>query len=100
MATKNKERTKFNINLEEPKNFKLLLWNDDTTPVELVIFILNEIINLSMEASLHKTMEANNTGKAIIGIYPHSIASSLMEYAIECARENGAKDFNMSIEEE
>lgn len=76
--------------LQPPNLWKVVFFNDDKTPMDLVIAILKDIFNMSEEAATEVTLEIHNTGSAIAGIYPYEIAEQRAADAIVMARMNGA----------
>ncbi|VAY88452.1 ATP-dependent Clp protease adaptor protein ClpS [hydrothermal vent metagenome] len=74
----NKIEHNFEINLEiqEPKKYKVLLLNDDISTMEFVIDILKNIFRKSLNESETIMLDVHNKGKAVCGIYTHEIAST------------------------
>jgi len=62
------------LELEEPKKYKVLLLNDDFSTMEFVIEILTNVFRKSLEESESIMLDVHNTGKAICGIYTKEIA--------------------------
>jgi len=64
------------IELQEPKKYKVLLLNDDYSTMEFVIEVLIRIFRKSHEDAANITMQIHEQGKAVCGIYTHEIAST------------------------
>jgi len=62
------------LELEEPKKYKVLLLNDDFSTMEFVIEILTNVFRKSLKESESIMLDVHNTGKAICGIYTKEIA--------------------------
>jgi len=62
------------LELEEPKKYKVLLLNDDFSTMEFVIEILTKVFRKSLEESESIMLDVHNNGKAICGIYTKEIA--------------------------
>jgi len=62
------------LELEEPKKYKVLLLNDDFSTMEFVIEILTNVFRKSLEESEKIMLDVHNNGKAICGIYTKEIA--------------------------
>jgi len=62
------------LELEEPKKYKVLLLNDDFSTMEFVIEILTRVFRKSLEESEQIMLNVHNNGKAICGIYTKEIA--------------------------
>jgi ATP-dependent Clp protease adaptor protein ClpS len=74
---------------QEPKRWKVVLLNDDTTPMDFVVGILTEIFKHSQETAKNVTMEIHNTGSGIAGVYSFEIAEVKAVEATQLARANG-----------
>lgn len=76
--------------LQPPALWNVVFHNDDITPMELVVNILETLFKLPSEQAAEVTMEIHNTGSAIAGIYPFDIAEQKAYEAIAVARANSA----------
>ena len=75
--------------VEEPKRWKVILLNDDYTPMEFVIQVLQEIFKHSQDTATNITMQIHNEGSGIAGIYNFEIAEVKAVEATTLARSNG-----------
>lgn len=75
--------------IQEPKRWKVIFLNDDTTPMEFVIGVLTEIFKHTQETAKEITLEIHNTGSGIAGIYSFEIAEVKAVEATQLARANG-----------
>jgi ATP-dependent Clp protease adaptor protein ClpS len=73
----------------EPGKFKVVLYNDNSTPMEFVIAMLMKVFRHSEEASVNLTMKVHNEGKAVAGIYSYEIAEQKGLEGTDMARKNG-----------
>jgi len=64
------------IELQEPKKYKVLLLNDDYSTMEFVVEVLIRIFRKSQNEAAQITMQIHEQGKAVCGIYTHEIAST------------------------
>lgn len=64
------------IELEEPKKYKVLLLNDDYSTMDFVIDILIKIFRKSEIEAEQIMLNIHNNGKAICGIYTYEIAAT------------------------
>ena len=69
--------------------FRVLLHNDNVTPIEYVMHILARIFTLSSEISEHIALTAHNDGTAIVIIKPRTEAERLSLTANGIARADG-----------
>lgn len=75
--------------IEEPKRWKVVLLNDDHTPIDFVIGLLIEVFKHSQETAKEITMEIHNNGSGIAGVYSFEIAEIKAVEATSLARTNG-----------
>ncbi len=75
--------------LEEPKRWKVVLLNDDSTPMDFVVGILTEIFKHSQETAKAITLEIHTQGSGIAGVYSFEIAEVKAVEATQLARGNG-----------
>ncbi len=62
--------------LARPKRYKVLLHNDDYTPRDFVVLLLQAIFHRSESDAAQIMLQAHNTGIAVAGVYPFSIAET------------------------
>ena len=74
------------LELEEPKKYKVLLLNDDYSTMEFVIEILAKVFRKSLEQSEQIMLDVHNNGKAICGIYTQEIALTKVSQVKKMAR--------------
>lgn len=77
------------IGVLEPSKFKVVFYNDDKTPMELVIAILVKIFRHTEESAVDVTMKVHNDGKAVAGVYHFELAEQKGMEATNIARQNG-----------
>jgi ATP-dependent Clp protease adaptor protein ClpS len=73
----------------EPRKWKVIFLNDDTTPMEFVMSILTEIFKHTQERASEITLEIHNNGSGIAGIYSYEIAEVKAVESTTLARSNG-----------
>lgn len=74
---------------KEPGKYKVIVCNDDVTPVEFVVAMLIQIFKHPQANALELTMKIHNDGSAIAGIYPYEIAEQKIADATNLARTAG-----------
>jgi ATP-dependent Clp protease adaptor protein ClpS len=99
MATEAKIDEKVVTTLQPPKFWKVVLLNDDVTPMELVIDILTGLFKHSESRAKEITLEIHNTGSGVAGTYPYEIAEQLGVEATQKARANGSP-LKIQVEQE
>ena len=71
-----------------PPMFKVLLLNDDYTPMEFVIEVLERFFGMNRENATAVMLKVHNEGIGIAGIYPKDIAEMKVRQVVELAREH------------
>ena len=89
MSTDLKIDEKITVSLQPPKLWKVVLLNDDKTPMEFVIEVLTGIFKHAQDRAKDITLEIHNTGSAVAGIYTHEIAEQKGLDSTQAARQNG-----------
>jgi ATP-dependent Clp protease adaptor protein ClpS len=75
--------------MQEPKRWKVLLLNDETTPMDFVVGILTDIFKHTQETAKGITIEVHNTGSGVAGVYSFEIAEAKAVESTQLARSNG-----------
>ena len=66
------------IEVKPPRLRVVKLWNDDYTPTNFVVYVLETIFHKSATESEQLMFKAHNDGYAIVGIYTKEIAETKM----------------------
>ncbi len=74
---------------KKPRRFKAVMHNDDYTPMELVIVILESIFNKSSAQATRLMLDVHKKGKGVVGIYSREICETKCFHAMTMAKENG-----------
>lgn len=74
---------------KEPSKYKVIVCNDDVTPVEFVVAMLVSVFNHEERQALNLTLTVHNNGSAVAGIYSFEVAEQKVMDATEMARLNG-----------
>lgn len=77
-----------NTRLKPPPLFKVLLLNDDYTPMEFVVNVLQRFFSKSREQALQIMLKVHNEGVGVCGVYPHEVAETKVQQVIVLAREH------------
>lgn len=93
-ATKEKSSSK----LKEPKKFKVIMHNDDFTPMDFVVMILIQVFHKEYEEAVVLMMNVHKGQRAVVGIYSYDVARTRTELAMSRAREEGYP-FRVTCEE-
>lgn len=90
---------KIKVTITEPKRWKVIFLNDDTTPVEFVIQLLTQVFRHTENTARDITMQVHETGSGIAGVYSFEIAEAKAVEATQLARVNGFP-LQIKLEEE
>lgn len=75
--------------LKEPKKFKVIILNDDHTPMDFVVALFVDIFRHGQDAAIALTMKVHAEGSAVAGIYTYEIAEQKGLEATQIARDFG-----------
>ena len=75
--------------VKEPPRYKVILLNDDQTPMEWVISILTEIFKHSQESAEQITMTIHTEGRGVVGTYSYEIAEQKVTETVNLSRNHG-----------
>ena len=74
--------------LMRPKMYKVMLLNDDYTPMEFVVHILEVFFGMNREKATQIMLVVHTEGAAVVGIFPRDIAETKSEQVNQYAQEN------------
>jgi len=74
--------------LKRPPMYKVVLLNDDYTPMDFVVEILETFFSMSRERATHVMLTVHVHGKAVCGIYTRDIAETKAAQVNQYSREN------------
>ena len=75
--------------LKRPPLYKVILINDDYTPMDFVVHILEIFFSLDRQTATRIMLEVHTRGKGVCGVYPHEVAETKVATVIDLARESG-----------
>jgi ATP-dependent Clp protease adaptor protein ClpS len=82
IATKTRSKPK------KPSQFKVLLLNDDYTPMEFVVMVLKRIFNMDLEQATRVMLHVHQKGIGVCGVFPYEIAETKVNQVMDFARRN------------
>lgn len=71
---------------KKPSMYRVLLLNDDYTPMEFVVHILERFFNKSREAATEIMLHVHQRGVGVCGVYTYEVAETKVAQTIEFAR--------------
>ena len=72
--------------LKPPPMFKVMLLNDDFTPMEFVVVVLQKFFGMTRERATQVMLKVHREGIGVCGVYPHDIASTKVQQVAAFAR--------------
>ena len=74
--------------VKEPPLYKVILHNDDFTPMEFVVLVLEKFFNKKHEEATEIMLHVHNKGYGVCGVYPYEIAETKVALVTETAKGN------------
>lgn len=90
---------KIKVTVSEPRQWKVILLNDDSTPMEFVVGLLIEIFKHNNNTANDVMLQVHETGSGVAGIYSFEIAEAKAVESTNLARTNG-HPLQIKMEEE
>jgi len=90
---------KIKVVISEPKRWKVILLNDDSTPMEFVISLLMEVFRHNENTARDIMLQIHEQGSGVAGTYSFEIAEAKAVEATNLARTNG-HPLQIKLEEE
>ena len=82
IATKTKAKPK------KPSQYKVLLLNDDYTPMEFVVMILKRFFGMDLEQATRVMLHVHQKGVGVCGVFPYEVAETKVNQVMDFARQN------------
>jgi len=74
--------------LKRPPLYRVVLLNDDYTPMEFVVHILEQFFGMSREKAVRVMLTVHTQGKGVCGVYSREIAETKVALVNDYSREN------------
>ncbi|MDY7579568.1 ATP-dependent Clp protease adapter ClpS [Herbaspirillum sp. RTI4] len=75
--------------LKPPSMYQVFLLNDDYTPMEFVVAIIQEYFSKDRETAMQIMLKVHRDGKGMCGVYSKDVASTKVELVLSHARKAG-----------
>ena len=72
-----------------PCLYQVVLLNDDYTPMEFVVIVIQEYFNKDRETALQIMLKVHRDGKGVCGVFPRDIAATKVDSVMAYARQAG-----------
>ncbi len=74
--------------LKRPRLYKVVLHNDDYTPMEFVVMLLEQFFGMSREKATQVMLHVHTKGKGVCGVFTREIAETKVAQVNEYSRQN------------
>lgn len=74
--------------LKKPPMFKVIILNDDYTPMDFVVHILEAFFSLNRDKATHVMLNVHTKGKGVCGVYTRDIAETKVAQVNDYSRQN------------
>jgi len=77
------------LRLEPPRMYRVVLLNDDFTPMEFVVLVLQEFFNKDRETATQIMLRIHVEGRGVCGVFSRDVANSKVEQVLQAAQHHG-----------
>ena len=77
-----------NVKVKPPPLYKVLLLNDDYTPMDFVVVVLQTVFAMSREKATQVMLQVHREGMGVCGTYTREVAAAKVEQVINVARKH------------
>jgi ATP-dependent Clp protease adaptor protein ClpS len=74
---------------EPPKMYQVVLLNDDYTPMEFVVMVLQEFFQRDLDTATQIMLKIHHEGRGVCGVYTKDVASTKVELVLAAAKRSG-----------
>ncbi|MEQ9364406.1 MAG: ATP-dependent Clp protease adapter ClpS [Leptospirales bacterium] len=82
LLTERRQKTK------KPSMYRVVMLNDDYTPMDFVVWVLQKIFHKGMEDATRLMLEVHHKGKSVVGIFTHDVARTKVQQVHNMAEQN------------
>lgn len=91
MATRHQHETEFAVRTTQttpPPMWRVVLLNDDFTPMDFVVMVLQTFFGLEIERATKIMLKVHTEGRGICGVYPKDVAATKVSDVTRCAKQH------------
>ena len=91
MATRNDPSTVLEnqeARVKAPPMYQVMLLNDDYTPMEFVVSVLQKFFSMGREKATQVMLKVHRDGRGVCGVFPRDVASTKVEQVCSYSREH------------
>ena len=74
--------------VKQPPMFKVVLLNDDYTPMDFVVAVLQKFFSMDRERATQVMLRVHREGMGVCGVYPKDVAATKVEQVIGFSRKH------------
>lgn len=78
--------TQERVEIKHPRMYAVIMLNDDFTPMDFVIYVLQSVFKKSIEEATRMMLQVHTEGQSKIGVYPYDIANTKVHKVHELAK--------------
>lgn len=78
--------TRTRVATRKPSLYKVLLLNDDYTPMEFVVMVLQRFFRMDIEQATQVMLHVHQRGVGVCGIFSLEVAETKVQQVMDCAR--------------
>ena len=75
--------------VKPPQMYQVLMLNDDFTPMEFVVLVLQEFFSKDRQAATQIMLKIHLDGKGVCGVYSRDVAATKVDQVMDAARQAG-----------
>ena len=79
---------KVHIKSKKPSMYKVVMLNDDYTPMEFVVLILERFFSKTRDEATNIMLQVHQKGVGVCGVFSYEVAETKVVQVMDCAREN------------
>jgi ATP-dependent Clp protease adaptor protein ClpS len=80
--------TKTRAKPKKPSQYKVLMLNDDYTPMEFVVMCLKRFFRMDLEQATRVMLHVHQKGVGVCGVFPYVVAETKVNQVMDFARQN------------
>ena len=73
---------------KKPDLYKVLMLNDDYTPMEFVVYVLERFFNMNRQRATQIMLHVHQRGVGVCGVYTYEVAETKVNQVMDCARKH------------
>lgn len=98
MAVQDELKYRSKTKIREPGRYRVIMHNDDYTPMDFVVLVLMEIFKKEQTEAVRLMLQVHEGGSAVVGTFSYDIAKTKVKTVTSLARQEGYP-FCLTIEE-